>query len=47
MRATKAPEMLREVQTRYPESGLNAAQWDQFLLVYKGDVDRALSGYIA
>jgi hypothetical protein len=46
MRATKAPEMLREVQARYPGSGLDAAQWNQFLLVYKGDVDKALSGYI-
>ena len=46
MRATKAPEMLRELQARYPASGLDAAQWDQFLLVYKGDVDKALSGYI-
>jgi hypothetical protein len=47
MRATRAPEMLREVQARHPGSGLNAAQWDEFLLIYKGDVDRALSGYIA
>jgi hypothetical protein len=46
MRATKSPEMLREVQARYPGSGLDATQWDQFLLVYKGDVDGALSGYI-
>jgi hypothetical protein len=46
MRATKAPEMLRELQARYPVSGLDAVQWDQFLLVYKGDVDKALSGYI-
>jgi hypothetical protein len=46
MRATKAPEMLREVQARCPGSGLSAAQWDQFLLIYKGDVDKALSGYI-
>jgi hypothetical protein len=47
MRATKAPEMLRELQARHLGSGLNTAQWDQFLLVYKGDVDKALSGYIA
>jgi len=47
MRATKAPEMLREVQARHPGSGLSAAQWDEFLLVYKGDVDKALSDYIA
>jgi hypothetical protein len=47
MRATKAPEMLRQVQARHPGSGLTAAQWDEFLLVYKGDVDKALSAYIA
>ena len=46
MRATKAPEMLRELQARHPGSGLVTAQWDEFLLVYKGDVDKALSGYI-
>jgi hypothetical protein len=46
MRATKSPEMLREVQARYPGSGLTAGEWDEFLLVYKGDVDKALSGYI-
>ncbi|MFK4056810.1 TrlF family AAA-like ATPase [Brevundimonas sp. NPDC046655] len=46
MRATKAPEMLREAQTRYPGSGLDGLQWEDFLLVYKGDVDAALTGYI-
>jgi len=46
MRATKAPEMLRELQTRHPGSGLSTAQWDAFLLVYKGDVDKALADYI-
>jgi hypothetical protein len=43
MRATKAPEMLRELQARHPESGLSAAQWDEFILVYKGTVDKALA----
>ncbi len=47
MRATKAPEMLRNVQTRHPRSGLTAEQWDAFLLVFKGDVDQALTGYVA
>ena len=42
MRATNAPEILRQTQTRYPNSGLSGAQWDDFLLVYKGDVDKAL-----
>ena len=46
MRATKAPEMLRELQARHPGSGLSAAQWDEFMLIYKGDVDKALTGYI-
>ncbi len=46
LRATKAPEMLREAQARHFGSGLNAKQWDDFLLIYKGDVDAALSGYI-
>jgi hypothetical protein len=47
MRATKAPEMLRELQAQHSGSGLSAAQWEEFMLVYKGDVDKALSGYIA
>jgi hypothetical protein len=46
MRSTKAPEMLRQAQARYPASGLNQTQWDAFLLIYKGDVDKALSEYI-
>ena len=46
MRATKAPEMLRELQARHSESGLDAAQWNDFLLIYKGDVDKSLSDYI-
>ncbi|NJR79346.1 TrlF family AAA-like ATPase [Sphingomonas corticis] len=45
-RASKAPEMLRQTQARHPNSGLDAAKWDDFLLVYKGDVDKALLGYI-
>ncbi len=46
MRAAKAPEMLRELQTRHPGSGLSAAQWDDFMLVYRGNVDKALADYI-
>jgi len=46
MRATKAPEMLRELQARHPASGLSREQWGDFLLVYKGDVDKALADYI-
>lgn len=46
MRATKAPEMLREAQARHSRSGLDAAQWGAFLLIYQGDVDAALAGYV-
>lgn len=46
LRATKAPEMLREVQARHFGSGLDAKQWGDFLLIYRGDVDGALAGYI-
>lgn len=47
MRATGAPEMLRQAQARHANSGLDAQQWDEFLLVYKGDVDKSLTAYIA
>jgi hypothetical protein len=47
MRATGAPEMLRQAQTRHNNSGLDAKQWDDFLLIYKGDVDKSLTAYIA
>lgn len=47
MRATGAPEMLRQAQARHSNSGLNAELWDDFLLIYKGDVDKSLAAYIA
>lgn len=46
-RTAKAPEMLRQSIARHPGSGLSPTQWEVFLLVYKGDVDLALTGYIA
>jgi hypothetical protein len=46
MRATGAPELLRQAQARHANSGLNAQQWDDFLLIYKGDVDKSLAAYI-
>ncbi len=46
MRATGAPEMLRQAQVRHANSGLDAKQWDEFLLIYKGDVDKSLAAYI-
>ncbi|MEA2164820.1 MAG: hypothetical protein QOK37_2947 [Thermoanaerobaculia bacterium] len=47
MRATGAPEFLRQVQARHANSGLNPQQWDDFLLIYKGDVDKSLAAYVA
>lgn len=47
MRATGAPELLRQAQARHGNSGLKAQQWDEFLLIYKGDVDKSLATYIA
>ncbi len=47
MRATGAPEMLRQAQARHANSGMDAKQWDEFLLIYKGDVDKSLTAYVA
>ena len=47
MRATRAPEMLRQAQARHANSGLSTQQWDEFMLIYKGDVDKSLTAYIA
>lgn len=47
MRATGAPELLRQTQVRHSNSGLSAEQWDDFLLIYKGDVDKSLVDFIA
>jgi hypothetical protein len=46
-RATRAPELLRETKNRHSGSGLDDKQWQEFLLIYQGDVDKALAGYIA
>lgn len=46
-RTSKAPEMLREAQARHIASGLSADQWREFLLVYHGNVDQSLTGYIS
>jgi len=46
MRATGAPELLRQAQARHANSGLNVQQWDDFLLIYKGDVDKSLTAYV-
>ena len=44
---TGAPEMLRQAKARHSNSGMSADQWDEFLLIYKGDVDKSLKAYIA
>ncbi len=46
-RATKAPELLRQAKERHQHSGLSAQQWEDFLLIYKGNVDASLTGYVA
>lgn len=46
-RTAKAPEMLRQAIARHQGSGLNPQQWNDFLLIYQGDVDSALNQYIA
>jgi hypothetical protein len=46
-RTTKAPELLRQARERHSQSGLSDKQWDEFLLIYKGDVDNNLVGYVA
>lgn len=47
MRAAGAPELLRQAQARHSKAGLSAAQWENFLLIYRGNVDEALAGWIA
>jgi len=46
-RSSKAPEMLRQAIARHAGSGLDDTQWGMFLMIYKGDVDSALTSYIA
>jgi hypothetical protein len=46
-RKADAPEILRQAKARHINSGLSAEQWDEFLLIYKGDIDKSLIGYIA
>ena len=46
-RSTKAPELLRQTRDRHSHSGLSDEQWNDFLLIYKGNVDSSLTGYVA
>jgi hypothetical protein len=45
-RLTKAPELLRQAQERHNNSGLKDEQWEEFLLIYKGNVDNSLADYL-
>ena len=47
IRATIAPEMLRQSQASHPGSGMKAKQWEEFLLDYKGPVDKSLANYMS
>ena len=47
MRATTAPEMLRQSKARHQGSAMRAEQWKEFLLDYKGPVDKSLTDYIS
>lgn len=46
LRRNKAPEALRQAQTRHTPSGMSPEQWAAFLLDYKGPVDTDLTTYI-
>lgn len=45
-RTTKSPELLRQARERHQHSEMTSEEWEDFLLIYKGDVDKNLKGYI-
>ncbi|WP_223300977.1 TrlF family AAA-like ATPase [Xanthomonas citri] len=45
-RRSGAPEMLRQLRARHLASGMDDAQWDAFLLIHKGSVEKDLQGYV-
>ena len=47
VRATTAPEMLRQTKEKHLKGNMSDTQWDHFLLVYNGDVDAILRKVIA
>ncbi|WP_324753994.1 TrlF family AAA-like ATPase [Roseovarius sp. Pro17] len=47
VRATTAPEMLRETKENHLKGSMSDEQWGNFLLVYNGDVDATLRTVIA
>lgn len=47
VRATTAPEMLRQTKETHLKGSMSDSQWEKFLLVYNGDVDATLRDVIA
>ena len=47
LRSHGAPEALRKMSERHKASALKQDEWQEFLLDYKGDVDTALTTYLA
>jgi energy-coupling factor transporter ATP-binding protein EcfA2 len=47
LRINQAPETLRSTKARHVRSNLSDEQWSEFLLDYKGDVDKSLVDYVA
>lgn len=45
-KTAKAPELLRQAKERHASSYLTETQWEDFLLVFRGDVDVQLEGYM-
>ena len=43
LRQNKAPEVLRSMKERHQNIGLEATDWDRFLLEYSGDVDSVVA----
>ena len=46
VRVTTAPEMLRQTMKNHLKDSMTDIQWDNFLMVYKGDVDATLQAVI-
>jgi hypothetical protein len=46
LRRNRAPEVLRQTQSRHAHTGMSAEQWSAFLLDYKGPVDYDIAGYL-
>lgn len=46
-RIRRAPEELRQLKERCKQTGVKDADWDRFLLEFKGDVDASIASYQA